>query len=159
VVKDESARSQSGNRSAGASTTDYRKGMTIMKLTRKSDSAVYKSVDSASTPEGKPTITIYVRKGDESWERTISINPIPAEADPLELLDAGFAIDGNSATLSVYRAEEFVTWADPENGIASIKSEDPGSFEYSPSLNGALRVVERTIVAWLKKLGYTPKFG
>ena len=120
---------------------------------------------SAPRPEQEQRIvTIYVRKGAWEGERTISINPIPAEADPLELLNAGFAIDGNSATVSVTRwmesrAENWVTWANPEEGIGSIKSEDADSFEYPPSLTDALRVVELTIVAWLKKLGYTPKFG
>jgi hypothetical protein len=42
---------------------------------------------------------------------------------------------------------------------------DPGeggrsdNFEFPPSLNGGINVVERTVVAWLKKPGYTPKFG
>lgn len=108
---------------------------------------------------GKKMVTIYVRKGSWGGERLISINPIPPEADPLELLDIGFAIDGNSATLSVYNTEDSITWADAEEGIGSIKQEDPEGFEYTPGLTDAIRVIERTLVAWLKKLGYTPKFG
>ena len=39
------------------------------------------------------------------------------------------------------------------------KAADTDSFEYPLSLNGAINLVERTIVVWLKNLGYTPKFG
>src|SRR5437879_5312954 len=49
---------------------------------------------------GKKTITIYVRKGDHAKERIISINPVPDGVHPIKLLNAGFALDGNSATLS-----------------------------------------------------------
>ncbi len=55
--------------------------------------------------------------------------------------------------------QDFVTWADPEKGIGSITLADTSIFDYPPSLNSAINRVERTIVAWLKKLGYTPKFG
>jgi len=47
------------------------------------------------------TITVYVRKGDHAKERVISMNPIPAGVDPIGLLNVGFALDGNSATISV----------------------------------------------------------
>jgi hypothetical protein len=48
-----------------------------------------------------PKIGLYVRKGEHQNERTISVNPIPEKVDPLRLVEKGFAVDGNSATLSV----------------------------------------------------------
>lgn len=132
--------------------------MTLEQAAR--DQAIRRRMNSAPAPEGKPTVTIYVRKGEWEGERTISINPIPAEADPLELLDVGFAIDGNSATLSVENTRDYVTWADPEGGVGSIKVVERASLDDPRwSLTVSVNVVERTIVAWLKKLGYTPKFG
>ena len=119
---------------------------------------------------GKKTITIYVRK-DSPKERTISLNPIPEGVDPLTLLNAGFALDGNSATFPVDQYT-FAYDADEENGdITAIRSlagevEDAerGNLYLEPwkktwTLTKAVHSVETLLVNWLHKLGYEVKFG
>ena len=46
------------------------------------------------------SITVYVRKGLEKHERIVSFTP-PTEFSQLELMDAGWAIDGNQALRSI----------------------------------------------------------
>jgi len=46
------------------------------------------------------SVTVYVRKGFEKHERTLTFIP-PAEFSQLELMDDGWAIDGNQMLRSV----------------------------------------------------------
>jgi hypothetical protein len=112
-----------------------------------------------------PTITLYVRKGDHARERIISINPIPDGIDPMELLRIGFALDGNSATLSV-DPYTFAYDTDVEAGnIERIRRWTPGGvmpgdWAAAWSLTKAVSCIERLLVNWLtKRLGYQVKFG
>jgi hypothetical protein len=110
------------------------------------------------------TITIYVRKGDHAKERVISINPIPAGVDPIGLLNSGFALDGNSMTISV-DPYTFAYDKDVEGGnINGIQSWTPGAllpgeWALTWSLTKAVNCIETLLVNWLTKLGYRVKFG
>jgi len=122
-------------------------------------------------------VTIYVRKGDHAKERIISINPIPAGIDPINLLDAGFALDGNSATLSVdpcicvmHHRNDYahgmagLVFPDEEPHVASFHRWAPGGnpppeFAATWTLTKAVADVEKALVDWLQALGYTVKFG
>ncbi len=114
--------------------------------------------------EAGPVVTIYVRRGDHAKERTISINPIPDGVDPLLLLEAGFAIDGNSATISADPVT-FVYDDDAKAGhIGRIRRLAPGTHvpeEWAAtwSLTKAVNSIERTLVNWLHAQGYQVKFG
>jgi hypothetical protein len=110
------------------------------------------------------TITIYVRKGDHAKERVISVNPIPAGLDPIGLLHAGFALDGNSATISV-DPTTFAYDDDVEKGnIHGINRWTPGDlmpgdWALTWSLTKAVNCIETLLVNWLTELGYRVKFG
>jgi len=122
-------------------------------------------------------VTIYVRKGDHPKERLISINPIPGGIEPLDLLDAGFALDGNSATISV-DPQLYVAHHHGKNAIGSVGLVFPGNEPHVVSfrrwvpggtlpgdwattwtLTKAVTAVERALVDWLHALGYRAKFG
>ncbi len=136
-----------------------------------------RGIADALTPKEKQTVTIYVRKGDHAKERIISINPIPAGVEPIDLLDAGFALDGNSATLSV-DAYTYVTHHHGEHalGMRGLRSDlvgthvvsfdrwvpggaPPGDWAVTYTLTKAVNVVETALVDWLQGLGYEVKFG
>jgi len=126
----------------------------------------------------RSVVTIYVRKGDHSKERTISINPIPPGIDPIDLLNAGFAVDGNSATISI-DPYTFVTHHtgkdalsksglhDEIAGTSHVASFDhwvpggilPGEWAATWTLTKALANAEMALVGWLELLGYKVKFG
>jgi len=128
-------------------------------------------------PKGKPTITIYVRKGDHPKERIISINPIPTGVEPLDLLDAGFALDGNSATISVdpqlyvghHHGKNAVgarglTFPGEEPHVAGFHrwvpgGALPGDWAVTWTLTKAVNDVEKALVDWLRDLGCEVKFG
>ncbi len=122
-------------------------------------------------------VNIYVRKGDHPKERIISINPIPDGIEPLDLLDAGFALDGNSATISV-DPQIYVAHHHGKNAIGAVGLTFPGSEPHVMSfhrwvpggtlpgdwaatwtLTKAVTAVERALVDWLQALGYRVKFG
>jgi hypothetical protein len=112
-----------------------------------------------------PTVTLYVRKGDHAKERTISVNPIPDGVNPVELLRVGFAVDGNSAILSV-DPYTFAYSADVEEGnVESIHRWTPGGalpgdWATIWSLTKAVNCIEGLLVNWLtKRLGCQVKFG
>ena len=112
-----------------------------------------------------PIVTLYVRKGDNARERIISLNPIPDGVDPIELLRFGFALDGNSATLSV-DPHTFAYGTDVEEGnIERIQRWKPGGmlpgdWAITWSLTKAVGCVERLLVNWLtQKLRCQVKFG
>lgn len=140
--------------------------MTLEKAAR--DPAILRRLDRILAPKGKPTVTIYVRKGDHPKERTVSINPIPDGIDPLELLNAGFALDGNSATISV---DPFTLAGNGDSGntlevdrvknLPSLEGQEKLKewLETTYSLTKALARVEKALVTWLTKLGFEVKFG
>ena len=131
-----------------------------------------------ASDEESPVVTIYVRKGDHPKERIISINPIPLGIHPLSLLDAGFALDGNSATISIdpytfvrhYSGKEALTKSglhDEIAGVPHVASFDhwvpggklPGEWAATWTLTKALTIAEMALVGWLQTLGYRVKFG
>lgn len=99
---------------------------------------------------GTEILTIYVRKGSEPDRRLISFQiPRTISLEAPEVLAAGFALDGNSATVEVtpntsiaysYAANEL-----PQPVI--IESID------RRSLTQALHDVEKTLVDWLLSKG------
>lgn len=111
-------------------------------------------------------ITIYVRKGDHPKERTVSINPVPERVDPIKLLNAGFALDGNSATLSV---DPYTLAGNGDDGTLEVSrvtflmppenGQQQEWMETAYSLTKALARVEKALVTWLTKLGFEVKFG
>ena len=122
-------------------------------------------------------VTIYVRKGDHPKERIISVNPIPEGIDSMNLLDAGFALDGNSATISVdpqlYVGDHYgknavgmygLTFPGEQPHVASFHrwvpgGTLPGDWAATWTLTRAVHAVEKALVDWLRALGYRVKFG
>jgi hypothetical protein len=129
------------------------------------DGTVYhlKQPESVPAPDA-PIATLYVRKGDHAKERTISVNPIPDGIDPMELLRVGFAVDGNSAILSV-DPYTFAYDKDVEEGnVERIQRWIPGGllpgdWATTWSLTKAVSCIERLLVNWLTRSGYQVKFG
>jgi hypothetical protein len=116
--------------------------------------------------DNKPLVTIYVRKGGHERERTIAISPIRQGVDPLTLRDAGFALDRNSATLSVdpctavFDVGEHGKFANDDiRAIGQFDSVDPPDWAAGWSLTKAVNNVRERIVAWLESLGCEVKFG
>jgi hypothetical protein len=94
----------------------------------------------------KPVVVIRTRLGaaDDDSSREISFR-IPDDVDPFELLELGWAIDGNEAAFTVqYDPEDEHFSGIPYGGI---------------SLTAALADTQKSLVAWLRERGYTPKLG
>ena len=108
-----------------------------------------------------PVVTIYVRKGDHPKERIISFNPIPVGVNPLDLLNAGFALDGNSATVSVipgaYVARQHGGSLIP--AVPIVVNQETERTAGDNTLTQAVHEVELALVEWLQKLGCGVKFG
>lgn len=107
-----------------------------------------------STP--KPEVKIYVRKSGRD-SRDLSIR-IPDGLDPLELLDAGFAIDGNSAILSVHGRSE-TKWDDDHDEYEEITYFGAMNSDPCGSLAEALRYEQIALVDFLRDKGFTPAFA
>ena len=119
-----------------------------------------------TSPAKKPVITLFIRRDDSSPEpaRTIAIHPVPADADGItaeDLLNVGFAIDGDSAVLTVTPLT-FVAQGTGVSGGAvfgpEILQANKGAIE-PQSLSTALRKVQAALVAWLRSSGYGVKFA
>ncbi len=113
---------------------------------------------------GKKVVTLYVRRGDHAKERVISMNPIPDRVNPIELLNVGFALDGNSATVSVdpytYVSNAYQKHGDmPSISRFTPGGTLPGEWALTWSITKAVNDVERALVEWLTALGYEVKFG
>ena len=94
----------------------------------------------ADTPVGAShVVAVYVREGESEDVRTLSFRP-PEGISQTELLDRGYAIDGNSA---VYRVS-----ATP----------DGGPNNEATALMANLLFAERDLVAWLGGLGHKVEF-
>lgn len=120
-------------------------------------------------------ITMYVRRGESSdpkiKTRTISLHPIPDKASIDDLLGIGFAIDGDTATLSVDQFTEVSSLEETlgEEAVAKQKKEGKpwffvdsfaGYADHAPwSLAGALRDIQVALVEWLRRLGYEVKIA
>jgi hypothetical protein len=106
-------------------------------------------------PESKDTVVkIYVRLTEradklDADERLISFR-IPEGVDPMELLDEGFAIDGNQAVFTV--AEVF------DEGTEHPCFDAPFG-ERGETLSRALATAQRELVSYLREHGFQPQFA
>ncbi len=113
----------------------------------------------------KKVLTLYVRRDDSSPEpaRTIAVHPIPADADGItaeDLLNAGFAIDGDSAVLTVTPLTFVARNFGVSGGVIfgpEIQQADKGAIP-PQSLSTALYRVQTTLVGWLRSRSYGVKF-
>lgn len=92
------------------------------------------------------TVRIYTRlgAGNDSSLRRVSIR-IPEGLDPLELLDLGFAIDGNEAVFDV-------AYDSNERAFGSL-------YGWEPTLNTALASTQKRLVIFLREKGFVPQLA
>lgn len=111
-----------------------------------------------STPHSvsvQPVVPIYVRRsGDLS--RTIAFK-IPVGIDPLDILDTGFALDGNQAIFTI-------AWVSTGYQETDYESREAGYFDtpfgkQGHTLTDALNVAQRELVAYLRERGFIPEFA
>jgi hypothetical protein len=96
---------------------------------------------------------VYVRQGAHEDERTIAFR-IPEDIPAKDLLDAGFAIDGNSAVLSVTRE----TYPSEFDDLSFRDGDLSKAIEDGRTLTKALRDCQQALVAWLDARGYDVEF-
>jgi hypothetical protein len=97
-------------------------------------------------------VAVYVRlvPGDENGHdgRVLSFK-VPAGIDPIELLDHGFALDGNQAAATV--------------GPTFHINQEPGyvgPFDiFGASLTDALARTQRELVEYFRERGFEPRFS
>lgn len=116
--------------------------------------------------EGKPkqVIRMYVRRVhavDASIKtRTISLTPIPDRVSQDEFLALGFAYDGDSVTKSV---DKFTMLDMDKNGKPKFTwfgdEADLDTYQAAWTLADALNNAQRTLVEWLRSLGYEVKIA
>ncbi len=115
----------------------------------------------------KKVLTLLIRRDDSYPEpaRTIAIHPVPADADSItseDLMNAGFAIDGDSAVLTVtsltYVARDAGVGPGDTVVVPEILQANKGAID-PQSLSTALHKVQAVLVAWLRSVGYEVKFG
>ena len=118
---------------------------------------------SARTSE-KPTITLYVRRGEAAdpkiKTRTISIHPIPDKVSMDALLDMGFAFDGDNVSLGI---DAYMEAREGKDGKPTFHwfGDEPAlePWQASWTLTHALRSVQLALVKWLRSLGYEVQMG
>ena len=124
----------------------------------------------SGTPQSKPLITLYVRRGDDISvgahsikTRTISLNPIPDKLSMDDLLHIGFAFDGDSLSVGITPYTDAVWEAE---GIERHDFDDiPGAQprirrgKVTWTLADALNSVQSVLVKWLRSLGYEVKIS
>lgn len=106
------------------------------------------------------TVTVYVRLGATKDSRELTFK-IPAGISTSELLDKGFAIDGNEAVTGIGPIHS--SYNDPEDGWQTFvyyasDPTDEGEYQY-PSLASALREEQRFIKRTLKEYSYEVEFA
>jgi hypothetical protein len=100
------------------------------------------------------SLAIYVRKGASDDERWLSFR-IPEGVDQVELLEAGFAIDGNQAVVSVSQTD-----LDGEGrmGYAYRIFDPKPDWESDDNLPDALQHAEIALMTYLKGRGFSITF-
>lgn len=101
-------------------------------------------------PQAAKLVTIYVRRGEKDQERTIAFR-IPERINSLDLLEQGFALDGNQAIFTV-------GWVYDENVPGSGYYDAPFG-KYGETLSSALNTAQRELVRYLREQGFEPKFA
>jgi len=108
-------------------------------------------------PSDPVIVKIFVRKRAND-ARDLSFR-IPDGLDPIDLLDVGCAIDGNSALLSVYAVRE-TRWDDNHAAYDAVAYVGTSLGQQScATLTEALALEQRTLVAFLRDKGYQPQFA
>jgi hypothetical protein len=107
------------------------------------------AAEDSSMPE-EQTVMVYVRKGADDNERWLSFRP-PASVDSTELLERGYALDGNQAIASISpqfeEATQVTQWWFP-----TLKEPNPtADYSWEHSLPDALRNAELALVAYFKQ--------
>jgi len=119
-------------------------------------------------PQSKPAITMYVRRDETSdpkvKARTIFLRPIPDKVSMDDLLEIGFAYDGDTVSLSVdpYTTASFGKgpWPLGTRGKPDIRSIGDNASMLEPwTLTKALNSVQTALVEWLRGLGYEVKIA
>lgn len=99
------------------------------------------------------SVVVFVRRGpnDDTNARVVSFK-IPDGLDPLDLLDRGFAIDGDMASFTVYPVLVEV------NGLPTFEYESTLVSQTRFSLTDALADAQKELVSFLSGKGYAPEF-
>lgn len=100
------------------------------------------------------SLAIYVRKGTSDSERWLSFR-IPEGMDQFELLEAGFAVDGNQAVVSI---SQTAVDGEGRTGYSYPVFEPKPSFETAGNLPEALRRAELVLASYLQGRGFTISF-
>jgi hypothetical protein len=115
---------------------------------RSFDSQLARQKEKKVQESANPIVKIYVRKGVHDDQRLVSFR-VPDGLDSMELLDLGYALDGNQAIFTVSSED-----GGPEGGIW-YSSPIAGM---NRTLTGALSEAQRVLVNYLREKGLTPQF-
>ncbi len=106
----------------------------------------------------KPVVKIYVRLVDNDENRRSVAFRIPEGIDSLDLLERGFALDGNQAIFTVGPYIDHGPLGARSCFSQSITFGLEGGDELYDSLTEALRAAQRSLVKFLREQGFEPQF-
>ncbi len=112
----------------------------------------------------KGTIAVYVRKGVRRDDRSAAVDDfsrvlsfrIPSDLKTKDILDRGFAIDGNTALAVI---KPFTVAEAPKGGsVLQLTDVSPDSLDFPRTIIDALYDAESLLANWLSGLGYDVEF-
>jgi hypothetical protein len=115
----------------------------------------------AVPPSLRDSVTVFVRKGADEDSRRISFRR-PANVSAFDLINLGFAIDGNSALADIGRdvwdpdTESYVRYSYP---TCVLGPRGETEFGEASTLSEALRLCQRGLGAFLHSHGFSVDFA